>query len=321
MIATAMDINVFSLESQNFEEMQQALSAWDHQYQQISPGAFHGSLFHTQIGSLGIFRNRWERAIHYQGTAPKGTVGLAVSLAQAGEARWMGQHVTLDDMIVQRAETEADYLSTPLWDSVVFAIPEAELAQHIADLTNDDPDEVMRTHGVIRLRPELATQIREVSLAYLDAVQQFHDHPNGPSPLAEMIKSAVELIARAMASSQVPDRSQPTFQRRRQLVRKAMELSAQRSVQPLRIGELCHLLAVSERTLRYAFRDIAGLSPLDYLKMLRLNRVNRALRQADPTEVLIKQVAYLNGFTHLGQFCRDYKHLFDEPPSQTLQHI
>ncbi|MDH3600104.1 MAG: helix-turn-helix domain-containing protein [Candidatus Tectomicrobia bacterium] len=316
-----MNIDVFSLESQDFEEMQQALSAWDHQYQQISPGAFHGSLLHTQMGSLGIFRNRWERAIRYQGTAPKGTVGLAVSLAQSGEARWMGQRVTLDDMIVQRAETEADYLSTPLWDSVVFAIPEAELAQHIADLTHDDPEEVLHTHGVIRLMPELAAQIREVSLAYLDTAQQSHDRPSGPSPLSEMIKSAVELIARAMASSQVLDCSQPTLQRRRRLVHKAKELSVQRGDQPLRIGELCRHLAVSERTLRHAFRDVAGLSPLDYLKMLRLNRVNRALRQADPAEVLVKQVAYLNGFTHLGQFCRDYKQLFDKSPSQTLQRI
>ena len=55
--------------------MEQALSGWDHEYDQISPGKFRGGLFHTQTGSLGIFRNRWEKAIAYRGTAPKGTIG------------------------------------------------------------------------------------------------------------------------------------------------------------------------------------------------------------------------------------------------------
>ena len=60
---------VYKLESRDFKEMQHALSTWDHRYRQISPGAFHGGLLHTQIGSLGIFRNRWERAVHYRGAA------------------------------------------------------------------------------------------------------------------------------------------------------------------------------------------------------------------------------------------------------------
>ena len=316
---TAMEISTFSLESQDFEEMNQALSAWDHEYQQISPGAFRGSLFHTQIGSLGIFRNRWERAIRYQGTAPQGTIGLGITLAQKGDARWMGQRAGIDDMIVQCTSKEAEYLSTPLWDSVVFAIPEVDLAKHIADLTHEDPEEVIRKHGVIRMHPRLAAKIREVSLAYLDAAQRFQESTCEPSPLSEMVESAVELVAHALASSQVLPRSQATLRRRRELVRKAKELSMRGADQPLRVGGLCRDLAVSERTLRHAFCDVTGLSPLDYLKILRLNRVNRTLREADPAELLVKQAAYSNGFTHLGQFSRDYKQLFGESPSQTLR--
>jgi hypothetical protein len=55
------------MESRDFMEMQQVWEAWDHRYDQISPGAFRGSIHYTQTGSLGISRNRWERAIHYRG--------------------------------------------------------------------------------------------------------------------------------------------------------------------------------------------------------------------------------------------------------------
>ena len=55
-----MGIQIYTLESQDFLEMEATLSGWDHQYRQIASGAFHGSIFHTQTDSLGIFRPRWE---------------------------------------------------------------------------------------------------------------------------------------------------------------------------------------------------------------------------------------------------------------------
>jgi AraC family ethanolamine operon transcriptional activator len=71
--------------------------------------------------------------------------------------------------------------------------------------------------------------------------------------------------------------------------------------------------------MRDAFYKTVGMNPLAYLKAEQLNRVYRTLRHADPAETLIKQIAYENGFRHIGQFSQDYKHLFGELPSETLQ--
>ena len=111
-----MDTQIFSLESNDFTEMEDALSVWDHRYRQISHGAFHGGLLHTQLGSLGLFRNRWERAIHYRGVAPEGSIALGFTLAQNGEGRWMGQRMGPADMIVAGCGVEGEYRSAPLWD-------------------------------------------------------------------------------------------------------------------------------------------------------------------------------------------------------------
>lgn len=313
-----MDISVFHLESREFEELEQALDSWDHRYRQMSPGAFRGKLQHTQVGSCGIFHNRWERAIHYEGTAPPGTIGMAISLNQTGEARWMGRQVSINDMIVQRKGTEAEYLSGSLWDSVVFALPEVDVYEHVANLSQQDPEAVISTHGVVHLAPRLAAQIREASIAYLRATRQPGNRPADQRACAKLAQDAIALIAQGLASSHVPNQARATQQRRNELVRKAKDLAADRSGQTLRIGELCRDLSVSERTLRHAFCDVTGMSPLDYLKKFRLNRVKSRLREAVAGEVLVKQIAYSNGFTHLGQFGRDYRQLFGESPSQTL---
>jgi AraC-like DNA-binding protein len=313
-----MDAIVYSLESRDFTEMEHALSAWDHRYRQISPGRFHGGLLHTQVGSLGIFRNRWERAVHYRGVAPEGTVALALTLAQSGEGRWNGQRMGPDDMIVAGCGAEGEYLSAPLWDSVVIAVPETELAQQIAELTHDDPRGFI-AHGVARLTPQAAAQVRQAARAYLDASARALVRPDAASPLPEMARSMIELMAHALVSAQPPRSQKQSLNRQRQLIRKAEDYCAHNKDQPLRIGRLCCETGISERSLRDAFHKLAGMSPLAYLKSEQLNQVYRTLHHADPAEALIKQVAYRNGFRHIGQFCRDYKHLFGELPSETLQ--
>jgi len=313
-----MGILIDSLESNDFMEMESALSAWDHRYRQIGRGAFSGSLFLTQAGSLGLFRNRWERAIHYQGVAPKGTVALAITLNQSNEGRWMGQRLGFDDLIVAGCEVEGEYRSASLWDSIVCTIPEAELAQQIAEITHDDPEKFIAL-GIARLSPQAAAQVRQATLSYLGEIQQFGARPALQSMLMERASALVELLAQVLVDSRRPRCMSVPLHKQRQIIRKTEKYVYSLGDQPLRIGLLCRELGVNERTLQYAFRRAADTSPLSYLKTQRLNQARRALHAAGPGEVRIKVVTYSHGFRHLGNFCKDYKQLFGETPSDTLR--
>jgi len=220
---------------------------------------------------------------------------------------------------VQRCGAEAEYLSAPLWDSVVLTIPEAELARQIVDITHDDPGTLLHTHGVVHLTPQLATQVRQAALNYIDTAVRSVATPDAPSPLPQMAKSTVELMARVLVSAQPQRHVKASFNRSRQLIRKAEDFCGQHPDQPLHIGQLCRELGVSERTLRDTFNKLTDTSPLAFLKTQRLNQVYRELHDNDPGEVLIKQLAYTNGFFHLGHFSRDYKQLFGESPSETIK--
>jgi AraC family ethanolamine operon transcriptional activator len=317
--ATELENSVHRLESRDFLEMERALDAWDHRYRQISPGAFRGSLLLTQTGSLGIFRNRWERAIHYRGVAPKGTVGLAITLTQQGEAHWMGHPATVDDVIVQPCGMESEYISTSLWDSVVFTIPEVDFLRQTADIAHADPVETLRRPSVVHLTTQVAAEVREACTAYLYTAEQCLARPDAPSALPEMAKSTAELIARAVVSSRPPRDQKPSYSSQLQLIDKAVDYFEHHENEAIRINMMCRELGVSERTLRYAFHNLTGLPPAVFMKRQRLNRVHRSLRKADPAEALVKQVAYTHGFSHLGHFSREYRQLFDESPSETLR--
>lgn len=82
--------------------------------------------------------------------------------------------------------------------------------------------------------------------------------------------------------------------------------------------DLCELTHVSRRTLQYCFEQVLGLSPLQYLRLMRLNAVRRLLLAGLEEGDTIALLAARYGFWHAGQFSADYKGLFGEPPSATL---
>jgi len=62
---------------------------------------------------------------------------------------------------------------------------------------------------------------------------------------------------------------------------------------------------------------VTGLSPMDYLKRLRLNGVRRDLEHGGKHTRII-DVATDWGFWHMGHFTTDYRAMFRETPSKTL---
>jgi transcriptional regulator GlxA family with amidase domain len=104
----------------------------------------------------------------------------------------------------------------------------------------------------------------------------------------------------------------------RDLVEQAEKLALADLDEPLHIPALCRALAVSERSLRKAFRRIHGLPPCRHLRMLRLSRARRALLSADCKRMTVTEIATCFGFVELGRFSVEYRKVFGESPSQTL---
>jgi AraC-like DNA-binding protein len=103
------------------------------------------------------------------------------------------------------------------------------------------------------------------------------------------------------------------------LVEHAEKLALADLDEPLHISALCRALAVSERTLRKAFHRTHGVPPCRHLRMLRLSQARRALLSADGNLVTVTEIATGFGFVELGRFSVEYRKVFGESPSQTLQ--
>jgi AraC family ethanolamine operon transcriptional activator len=105
---------------------------------------------------------------------------------------------------------------------------------------------------------------------------------------------------------------------RSRLVKQAATYMQDHLNQPLTLSDLCNALSTSSRTLSYGYDDVFGMSPMAYLKTVRLQGVHRALKQANPQTTSITQLANQFGFWSLNHFAKDYKVMFGETPWRTL---
>jgi AraC-like DNA-binding protein len=102
-------------------------------------------------------------------------------------------------------------------------------------------------------------------------------------------------------------------------LRLAVEAMRADPAHPFSVLDLAQLAGVSVRALQAIFHRHTGLTPIAYLRELRLACVHDELRHAEPAETTVAQVAHRWGFSHLGRFAAAYREKYGVPPSATLR--
>jgi AraC-like DNA-binding protein len=102
-------------------------------------------------------------------------------------------------------------------------------------------------------------------------------------------------------------------------LRLAVEAMRADLARPFSVVDLAQLAGVSVRALQAIFHRHTGMTPIAYLRELRLACVHDALRHAGPGETTVARVAHRWGFGHLGRFAAAYREKYGVPPSATLR--
>jgi AraC-like DNA-binding protein len=113
----------------------------------------------------------------------------------------------------------------------------------------------------------------------------------------------------------------PAGSRRPAAVRDAMDIIEAGPHLPLTTSALAKQCHVSVRTLQQGFQHHLGMSPMTYLRVVRLRRAHRDLRSADPahTHTTVAHIAHRWGFTHLGRFAAAHQRIYGQTPLQALR--
>ncbi len=145
-------------------------------------------------------------------------------------------------------------------------------------------------------------------------------HPLDASQYRLMVAQIEQLVASTLVSAQPHDMREAKSVRCVAVlprhVKRVQEFLRANAGEPVTADQMAQVAGVSLRSLYAGFKEYCGLSPLQYLRALRLDGARQALLTEPNCH--IATVAMRWGFGHLGRFSSEYKERFGESPRESL---
>lgn len=101
-------------------------------------------------------------------------------------------------------------------------------------------------------------------------------------------------------------------------VRQAKEYIEENLAEAICLTQVAEHVGVSARTLQNGFRQFEGISPAEYIRNRRLQRLHQALQHADPNG-RITDIMLEHGITSFGRYAHYYQARYHCLPSETLK--
>jgi len=302
------------IHSDDVHQQATLLRSWDQEYSQLNAGSFSGSVSTLRNGAVKLFSERMNRATFQMGTLPTRLLAFGLPLRAAGASRLCGEEGGEDSILVFSGRSGFEFRSPDAFEFLGIEIDSEDSADPVFKTMVGSLEQVLTSRTrAIQLDRKRAAKLGRLLAATLseegirDRLLDCEDHA------IAFNRGLVGWILDMLQVSETETERQPmrhwdTITAIRRLVRDS-------PCCPLSVAELTVELGLSRRTLQSACHETVGLSPVKYLRALRLSEARRMMdRSASVTEA-----ATQFGFWHLGYFARDYQAMFGELPSTTLQ--
>jgi len=294
-----------AISADDADEHANNLTDWQQQYDQVSAGAFRGTLLERHQGALQLFCEATSQAVRQSCCVPPGSLWLGLPVQVTQGIRINGRQAPQYAFLTRPGGVEFELITPAAYAIYGIVVPKAALMQLAAQLGCQIDWALLGQQPLWQASPQAYQRCCQLLARCLDPAA------DSAPPDGAVLSFVLDLLDQA----QVDALASRSLARRQQLVA-AARARVLADPQQASIAQLCQQLNVSRRTLQYCFETVTGQSPLHYLRALRLNAVRRALLRG---EGYVTEVAAAWGFEHPSQFASDYRQLFGCLPSQTRE--
>ncbi|MFM1842934.1 MAG: hypothetical protein RLZZ490_1672 [Cyanobacteriota bacterium] len=254
------------------------------------------------------------------GPKPAGVVSFSFLLNPTDEQKFIAHNCPINRQMLFGFDSERE-VDLIMADSVLYcyiAISIALLNKYLCLMQRDDLDARFLAQNQVCIPTTIGLLQVFVQELYTLVVNQTACLAN-PAFQSLLQEDFIPLLIQAIPpKGRLPATSKRTS-RRGDLVRQTEAFLEANLHQPITLATVAKSIFTSQRTLTYAFDQILGISPMAYLKILRLQAVHRLLKMTVPETKTISAIAAEHGFYSPGHFARDYKTLFGNSPKETLK--
>jgi AraC family transcriptional regulator, ethanolamine operon transcriptional activator len=265
------------------------------------------TLTHSQIGGAATFA----------GEGGPDAITLGVPMTEPGASLIDGHELDQRSLIVMRTARPWTYTSRGVcrWVGITLSADHPSISAQTHEALASAHNRDIR----IRTEPVQATRIRGLVSRICAADSSLRGTDDAVSVAAE--EEVISAAARALEQAfDIEERhvGRPQFSRRRVIAR-TLGLIEASAGQPLFVQDLCRAAQVSERTLRNVFHEYFGVGPMRMVRVRQLHEIHAELVSADRAHDTVTRIASRFGVWDFSLFARNYRRLYGESPSETLQ--
>ena len=305
MTASSQTGHLVATDADEFAEMHRP--TWRLGFEQMSCGPFLARKEFRRSGNALVYHESYSRTVRGVGEPAPGVFVLAVINSAGKQGRWWGRSFPESALPMVSDDRGADLVLPGGLEAIVIALPEDDLRSKLGILTGTTPRWMTEGKSFLELPQQDCDRLWR---CWSNALRS-PDSVRGESLTTALVAGLASALPQGAEASKHPTA-------RSALVRRAIELSDAKRGR-ISIANLCLNLRVSQRALNYAFVSQIGEPPNRYLKLRRMNQVRRRLREACPAETTIEAITREMGFFEAGRFAVEYRQIFGECPSKTLQ--
>ncbi|CAG9178818.1 HTH-type transcriptional activator RhaS [Cupriavidus laharis] len=277
----------------------------------------HARMHHAPLGAVSFNRLAYGGDV----TIDPGPLGdfLLVQMPVAGQAdiHCGGQHI-LSDPELASVLTPSEGLRMR-WsadcDQLIVRIERSALERVCAAYLGRRPNQPLRFQLGMAWRRAGWQSLVQYLADMLDHAPEAASHPMTLCQLEQLVIGTLLTFQPHSLTDALRQHGKPLAPRHVKVVEEYIHAHAEAALTPALLAEVA---GVSLRSLYAGFREHRGLSPMAYLRTVRLERVRHDLlndwRLSSVTEAALRW-----GFAHLGRFSAEYRRAFGECPAQTLR--
>jgi AraC-like DNA-binding protein len=275
----------------------------------------------TRLGPITIGDVTYDTDVSLGVDDTRASYHVCVPLKGSLRSRHRGEELTATPALAAIYRPDAE-LTVTRWPAgsrhLAVKIDQCAVDRALAALLDTAPGPPIAFDGALSLHAGAAQDwVRLVLMVHRQhgRADSLMRHPLVWDPLVESLIHGLLLVAdhphrQALAAPAQPGPA---------AIRDAMDLIEAGPHLPLTTSTLAKQCHVSVRTLHEGFRRHLGMSPMAYLRVVRLRRAHRDLRSANPSHSTVASIAHRWGFTHLGRFAAAHQTMFGETPRQALR--
>lgn len=299
------------IRSKNIAEHVVNIPGWSLHYNQFTQGKFNGQLTVLELEGVQLIRERTTQALLKEGQAVKNQLFTFPLYTPSDAFYCAGHHIHRESLLVAQSNSLPELRAPEAVDLLLISVERACFPTIF-----DDFDE--RTLRAPRLFP-LVNHDNLLRWRILsDSLEVNESNNSNPSLLTfaavrQAIKDTILIYISEMIE---PDSAIAlTYNAKKRIVDRAREYMIAHCDSPPSILDVCKYAGASRRKLQYCFQETLGINPISYLRVLRLNGAHHDLLEG---AITVQDTACRWGFWHLSRFAKDYRQLFGENPSTTL---